>query len=158
MSCTLWHSNPPETSGRLRNTPTDWCSFLSPLPFSLSLSLSYRVSWKGAAVHWRPVSAVIAALEPRWLMKARARPSAGSIKPHRRINKAWLVEGLGLLNSHRLRGFRRASEEGKVLCCSIIHLAIEPPAVWGWISAATDVCGGENSREWRAGEDPRGEI
>lgn len=31
--------------------------------------------------------------------------------------------------------------EGEVLCCWIIHLAIEPAAVWGWISAATDVCG-----------------
>lgn len=40
----------------------------------------------------------------------------------------------------RERG-RGREGEGEVLCCWIIYLAIEPAAVWGWISAATDVCG-----------------
>lgn len=42
-----------------------------------------------------------------------------------------------------VRGKRRreGKREGEVLCCWIIHLSIEPAAIWGWISAATDVCG-----------------
>lgn len=42
-----------------------------------------------------------------------------------------------------VRGERRreGKREGEVLCCWIIHLSIEPAAIWGWISAATDVCG-----------------
>lgn len=93
-------------------------------------------------------------------MMVRARPSTGSIKPHRCFNKepgqwrarAPLNRAPPPPRTHGLRSTLRGAlrdrergrgieEEGEVLCCWIIQLAIQPAAVCGWISAATNVCG-----------------
>lgn len=70
-------------------------------------------------------------------MTAGARPSAGSIKLHRRLNKEpgqWRAWAPSASEDPRLeewmeRGSGGEEGEGEVLCCWIICLAVEPAAV-----------------------------